>query len=32
MGKVLERKKLNVPEEKSLSRTTESLPHVIVGD
>jgi hypothetical protein len=32
MGKALERKKLNVPEEKPLPGTTESLPHVIAGN
>jgi hypothetical protein len=32
MGNALKRKKLNVPEEKSRSGTSESLPHVIVGD
>jgi hypothetical protein len=32
MGKALERKKLNIPEEKQLPGTTGSLRHVIVGD
>jgi hypothetical protein len=32
MGKALERKKLNVPEEKPLAATTDSLPHVIADD
>jgi hypothetical protein len=32
MGKALERKKLNVPEDKLLPRTSESLLHIIVAD
>jgi hypothetical protein len=29
---VLERKRLNIPEDKPLARTAESLPHIIVQD
>jgi hypothetical protein len=32
MGKALEGKKLNVPEERPLPITTESFPHIIAGD